>query len=191
MGGFGWFADGAGFMVGAGKGVGCLRAVPEADMIKASRAYYATLQAPHIGLGVVIDGNLVPDFPPYLVAQGHFHKNITILVSNDDNEVYMPSPMSARLLHILTTSTTGRILRQRQQHPPHRPAGQWDVPHLLRLRPQHTNVLLPPSQRHHTLQNRINALLENRRRHLLQRAPVHLVDSAPGQDLQCGFRRGP
>lgn len=93
--GFGWFADGTGFMVGAGKGVDCLRAVPEPDMIKASRAYYATLQAPRIGLGVVIDGNLVPDFPPYLVAQGHFHKNITILVSNDDNEVYMPLDVSS------------------------------------------------------------------------------------------------
>lgn len=96
-------------MVGAGKGVSCLRAVSETDMIKASKAFYATLKAPLIGLGVVIDGNLVPDFPSYLVAQGRFHKNITILSSNDNDEVYMP-PMPAHLLHILTTSTTGRIL---------------------------------------------------------------------------------
>lgn len=89
---FGWFADGAGFVVGAGKGVSCLRAVLEADMIKASKAFYATLKAPLIGLGVVIDGNLVSDFPPYLVAQGRFHKNITILSSNDNDEVYMPPP---------------------------------------------------------------------------------------------------
>lgn len=61
------------------------------DMIKLNGDIIGAVQAPRTGPVAVIDGNMVPDAPAYLFAQGRFHKNITILVSDDINEVYMSS----------------------------------------------------------------------------------------------------
>lgn len=58
--------------------------------MKANTDMITILKAPRVGPGPTVDGNLVPDAPAYLLAQGRFHKNITILVSDDIDEVCPP-----------------------------------------------------------------------------------------------------
>lgn len=76
---------------GSGKGVDCIRSLSSEVLIKANTDIITSTAAPFLGPGPTIDGNLVPDLPNYLLAQGRFHKDITILVSDDINEVCPPA----------------------------------------------------------------------------------------------------
>lgn len=79
---------------GTGKGVDCLRSLSTETLIKANEDLIAAFGPPFTGPGPVVDGNLVPDLPSYLFAQGRFHKNISLLVSNDIDEVCPPHLLS-------------------------------------------------------------------------------------------------
>lgn len=45
------------------------------------------IKAPRLGPGPSIDGNFIPDLPPYLFTQGRFNSNISVLVLDDSDEV--------------------------------------------------------------------------------------------------------
>lgn len=68
----------------------CIRAAPADTLIKANKNLITALAPPRAGPGPSVDGNYVPDLPPYLFAQGRFHKNITVLTSDDSDEVRSP-----------------------------------------------------------------------------------------------------
>lgn len=73
----------------------CIRAVDTATLQKINGELVGAFESPRVGYGPVIDGNYVPDLPSYLLAQGRFHKDITILVADDINEVPPPPPPGA------------------------------------------------------------------------------------------------
>lgn len=58
--------------------------------MKANKDIITALLPPRTGPGPSVDGNFVPDLPSYLLAQGRFHKNITVLVLDDSEEVKPP-----------------------------------------------------------------------------------------------------
>ncbi|KAL0634810.1 hypothetical protein Q9L58_006243 [Maublancomyces gigas] len=70
----------------ASKGVSCLRAATTEALMKANKDIITALLPPRTGPGPSVDGNFVPDLPSYLLAQGRFHKNITVLVLDDSEE---------------------------------------------------------------------------------------------------------
>lgn len=72
---------------GAGKGVSCIRAADAATLIKANKDIITGLTPPRSGPGPSVDGNYVPDLPQTLFAQGRFHKDITVLTTDDSDEV--------------------------------------------------------------------------------------------------------
>lgn len=75
------------FFLGTGNGVDCIRSLSTEALQKVNRDVINPYRFPRFGPGPIVDGDLIPDAPAYLLAQGRFHKNITILVSNDIDEV--------------------------------------------------------------------------------------------------------
>lgn len=62
--------------------------------MKANKDLITALLPPRTGPGPSVDGDFVPDLPSYLLAQGRFHKNMTVLVLDDSDEVTPPSTSS-------------------------------------------------------------------------------------------------
>lgn len=60
--------------------------------MKANKDLITAVVPPRSGPGPNVDGNYVPDLPQYLFMQGRFHKDITVLTSDDSDEVRSPSP---------------------------------------------------------------------------------------------------
>lgn len=73
-----------------GKGIECIRALSTERIQQVNRDLIIPLQSPNAGLNPVIDGIYVLDAPSYLLAQGRFHNNITVLVADDIDEVCHP-----------------------------------------------------------------------------------------------------
>lgn len=63
--------------------------------MKANRDIIRAITAPRLGPGPSVDGNFVPDVPAFLIAQGRFHKNITVLIVDDSDEVPPSLPPSS------------------------------------------------------------------------------------------------
>lgn len=82
-----YFVDLHVFCKGAGKGIDCIRALSTEALQQANKDVIVPLLLPNIPQGPVVDGNLVLDVPNYLVAQGRFHSNISILIADDIDEV--------------------------------------------------------------------------------------------------------
>lgn len=75
---------------GAGKGLACIRAASADTLVKANKHLITSLVSPRSGPGPCVDGTYVPDLPQALFAQGRFHKDITVLTTDDDDEVRVP-----------------------------------------------------------------------------------------------------
>lgn len=69
-----------------GQGIECLRAVPSEQLQQANKDIIRGAAPPGFGFGPAVDGDLVPDIPSYLFAQGHIQKDVKILVADDINE---------------------------------------------------------------------------------------------------------
>ncbi|KAI5838297.1 acetylcholinesterase precursor [Morchella snyderi] len=68
------------------QGIECLRAVPTEQLQLVNEQVITAISPPRTGFGPSVDGDLVPDIPAYLYAQGRIQKDVEILVMDDINE---------------------------------------------------------------------------------------------------------
>ncbi|KAH8145422.1 uncharacterized protein LAJ45_10544 [Morchella importuna] len=68
------------------QGIECLRAIPTEQLQLINKQIISDVAPPGFGFGPSVDGDLVPDVPSYLYAQGRIQKDVEILVMDDINE---------------------------------------------------------------------------------------------------------
>jgi carboxylesterase type B len=95
----------------------CLRSIPESAIAAANaqlimNAPPAVGLGPGIGFGPIVDGDLVPELPDVLLAQGRYHRSVKrVLTANMENDGDFDPGLSSFLLCHICSKTLAKYKR--------------------------------------------------------------------------------